>query len=367
MSLRSHAMIRPAVLIVASTLALALPSPAPAQPAGAQQLGEPGSAIVTVLSTPSNVTLTLEGPTEVVGHTPMDLPSSVLGRFSVVGTGPRIARTQGILFFPPTGEPPYLLSERPGMSPGLLVRSLNYPGLPNITAKRAMRGIPLALAATGGIVVSTAAHLRYRNRLDEPGTFAGIEAREERHARNAWAMYAGATWALSAVDYWIRPRFDVQEATPTRLSLVVPTVTRPAVLWRAIVVPGAGQDFANHRVRGALWLAGVLASGAGYTFAEGTVQQTKSDLARNAVLADSAGPTEQLLLEQQREVLVNDLKSNEDIRQGFLFATLGIYAASLIDALVLSIGPPALETPPRVSATFPIRPDGAGFAVTFRY
>ena len=350
---------------LAAVSLMSWPGRASAQPMGAAPTPDTAPPILTVLSTPSNVTLEIEGPTEVFGHTPMDLPNSAVGRFSFIGTGPRIARTQGVFYLPPPGVPPYALSEPPGMSPGLLIRSLNYPGVPNITAKRGLRGVPLLLGATGGVVAGTAAHFRYRNRLDETGKLAGIRARQERRARNAWGIYAGATYAMSAVDYWIRPRFDVQEATPTRLSLVVPRVTRTGAAWRSLVLPGAGQDFANHRVRGALWLAGVLATGAGYTYAHVTIEKTKADIAWNRVLADSAGPTDQLQYLREIEILTSDLESDRDIRRGFAAATVGIYVASVIDALVMSLGPPSAE--PRVSTSFPLRPDGPAVAVNIRY
>lgn len=367
--------------VIASLLAgcaLALPAALPPFPAPAlgQPLGEPpssappaaGPPILTVLSSPPNVSLSLTGSAQVFGRTPMDLPSSVVGRFSVLAEGGGVARTQGVFAFSPRGEAPYCLSEPAGMSTGLLIRSLNYPGIPAMTVRRPLRGFPMAIAETGGLFEALRAHLRYRDRLNEAGVVPGIRAREERRVRNAWLLYGGSVWGVSAVDYWIRPRFTVQEATPSRLSLIVPTLGREEVVVRSLIIPGAGQEFANHGARGALWLAGLLAAGAGYTAAEAAVQHKRGDLAVNQALADSAGPTEQLQYARQSEILQNDIKSAQDARRGFGYGALALYVANIVDAMVLSIGPPPAKTPPRVSAAFPrVGKDGAGIAVTFRY
>lgn len=338
-----------------------------AQPLGEAPPATAGPPILTVLSNPSNVTLSLTGPTEVYGRTPMDLPSSVVGRFSVTAQGGGVAKTQGVFSFSPRGQAPFCLSEPPGMSVGLLIRSLNYPGIPAMTVKRTLRGLPLALAETGALVQATRAHLDYRDRLDEPGAFSGLRAREERRVRNAWLAYGAGVWAVSAIDYWIRPRFAVQEATPTRLSLVIPTLDRQEVVVRSLIIPGAGQEFSNHGARGALWLTGVLAAGAGFTAAHAHLQHKRADLEFNQLLADSSGPGDQLEYLRRVAILRNDIRSAEDLRRGFGYAVLAIHAANIIDAMVLSIGPPEPATEPRVSATFPITPTYAGFALTYRY
>lgn len=349
---------------IAALTAFVATAPAAAQ-MGDQPPAEQRAPILTVLSSPSNVSLSITGPAEVYGRTPMDLPGSVVGRFSVLAEGNGVARTQGVFTFSPRGIAPYSLSEPPGMSAGLLVRSLNYPGVPDMTAKRALRGAPMFLGATAALGLATRAHLLYRDRLDEPGALAGLRAREERRVRNAWLFYGASVWGISAVDYWIRPRFSVQEATPTRLSLSIPTVSRQEVVVRSLIIPGAGQEFSNHSSRGALWLAAVLGAGAGYTAAEAVLDHKKADLAYNQALADSSGPTDQLQYLRQIEIIRSDIQSAHDVRRGFGLAALGLYAANLLDALVLTVSPPA--APAKLSAAFPIGPNGPGFAVTFRY
>ena len=367
-----------ASLLAGCAIALAAAVPSFPGSALAQPLGEPptppstpsaetGPPILTVLTSPPNVSLSLHGPAEVYGRTPMDLPSSVVGRFSVLAEGGGVARTQGVFAFSPRGDAPYCLSEPPGMSAGLLIRSLNYPGVPALTVRRGTRGFPMMIAETGGLIEALRAQLKYRDYLNDPGLVPGIRARHERRIRNTWLLYSGSVWGVSAIDYWIRPRFTVQEATPSRLSLVVPTLSRQEVVVRSVIIPGAGQEFANHASRGSLWLAGLLAAGAGYAASEWVVEHKRADLEVNAALIDSAGPTERLTLIQRGEVLQNDVKSAQDVRRGFGYGALAIYVANVVDALVLSIGPPPAKTPPRVSAVPLFDKAGAGLAITYRY
>jgi hypothetical protein len=296
----------------------------------------------------------------------MDLPSSVVGRFSMVTQGGGVAHTQGVFEFGARGEAPVMSSEGAGISPALILRSLNFPGIPDMTAKRHVRGLSMALAEVGALSMATRAHLRYRDRLDEPGAVAGLRAAEEHRNRNAWLAYGGAVWAMSAVDYWMLPRFTVTGATPTRLSLGVPTLGRTKVVLRSFLVPGAGQEFSNHGGRGALWMAGVLATGAGYTAAAVAVQRKQADLAVNRLLlAGATDPNDQLRYARQVDLLRQDVRSAQDIRRGFGYGALVIYAANVLDALTLSLGPPASGTAPRVSATF--GPFGPQVSLRFRY
>ena len=323
------------------------------------QLPDPaaGPPALTVLTRPPGVSLSIQGPTEVYGLTPMDLPSSVVGRFSFLAQGTGVARTYGAFDFGTRGEAPYPLSERSGMSASLFIRSLNYPGIPNMSTKRSLRGLPMLFAETGALTMATIAQVRYRDRLEEAGVIPGLKAREQRHVRNAWLIYGGSVWAVSAVDYWLRPRFTVHEATATRLSLGVPTLRRESVVLRSLLIPGAGQEFANHRTRGAFWVTAVLAAGAGYTVAETVVQRRHTQLA--VLLTDPApDPIEVVRLE-------NDVRSAEDVRRGFAYGALVIYVANLVDAVILDLGPPASTAPARFSVG--MSPVGPRVGVSVRY
>jgi len=323
---------------------------------------------LTALTQPSSTWLRFSGPSRIQGPSPLELPSSFQGRFSLTVDGSSVARSQGVFSVPPRGAPARLLSEPRGMSAGLIVRSLSYPGLPNITAKRYLRGGVLALAATGGLGMSGFKHFEYRDRQDEFGAFAADRALDERKARNSWAKYAGATWAISAVDYAIRPRLAIEESTPSRFTLSVPTITRGGVLWRSVLVPGAGQDFANQRVRGTLWLGAALAAGAGLVVADGMVERDQTDADWAEAFLDSAGPSELPARLRDVEVKRNDLQSSEDLRRGFRYAIVGVYLASLIDALLLPIHEAGVTRDGRVSATFaPLTPQGPSAQVTLRF
>jgi len=351
------------LLIVASLLA---PRVGSSQTASTSPpVGTPTT--LTALTQPTSTWLRFDGPSRIQGAAPLELPPTFQGRFSLVVEGATVARTQGVLYVPPRGLAARLLSEPRGFSGGLVVRSLSYPGLPNITAKRPVRGLVLAGAATGGLVAAGFAHFEYRERLDEFGGNSGDRALDKRTARNSWVKYAGATWAVSAVDYWIRPRLALEESTPSRLTLSVPTVSRSAILWRSALVPGAGQDYANHPGRGALWLGATLAAAAGFVVADGMVEEDQTDVDWAETLVDSAGPSELLPRLRDLEVKRNDLQSSEDLRRGFRYATIGVYLAGLIDAfLVPTQGPATKES--RVSASVaPLTPNGPTVQVNLRF
>ncbi len=352
-----------ALIPVVSLLLLAL-SAGPA----ASQLGDqaPAPPILTLLSSPPGASISIKGPTEVYGHTPMDLPSSVVGRFSMLAQGGGVARTQGEFEFGSLGERPVMVSEGPGMGPTLFLRSLNFPGFPDISAKRTFRGITLTLAEVGALGMAAGAHVRYRNHLNEAGAEEGIFAREQRRIRNSWLAYGGGIWAMSAIDYWMLPRFTVYEATPTRLSLGIPTLGRAKVVVRSLIVPGAGQEFSNHGGRGALWMAGVLAAGAGYTAAHQALVHKRALLELNDLrLAGATDPNDQIRFQREIGILHQDIRTAEDVRRGFGYATLVIHAANVIDAMMLPLGPPAVRTSRRVSAV--VTPSGPQVAIHLTY
>jgi len=337
----------------------------------------PEPTTLTVLTQPAAAWLRFDGPSRVQGPAPLELPPSLQGRFSLVVEG-NVARTQGVLYIPPRGAPAKLLSEPRALSGGLIIRSLSYPGIPDITAKRPLRGLVLATAATGGLVASGFAHFRYRDRLDEFGAEAGDRAQDQRKSRNSWAKFAGATYGLSILDYWIRPRLAIEESTPSRITLSVPTLSRTGVLWRSVLVPGAGQDYANQRVRGALWLGAALSAAAGFVVADGIVERDQTDVDWAQAAIDSAGsgpfgPTEQLAhLERLHnlEVKRNDLQSSEDLRRGFRYAMIGVYLANILDAFLVPTHGPAGSAvqQPRVSTSVvPLAPSGPTVQVTYRF
>ena len=322
---------------------------------------------LTALTQPIPTWLRFSGPSRIQGASPLELPPTFQGRFSLVVEGPTVARTQGVLYVPPRGQAARLMSEPRGFSGGLLVRSLSYPGLPNITAKRPLRGLILAGAATGGLAMGALAHLEYQDRLDEFGGNSADRALDKRIARNSWAKYVGATWALSAVDYWIRPRFALEESTPSRITISVPTVSRSSILWRSALVPGAGQDYANQRSRGAVWLGATLAAAAGFVVADGMVEEDQTEVDWAETLVDSAGPSELLPRLQDLEVRRNDLQSSKDLRRGLRYATIGIYLANLVDAIIVPTRGPATKES-RVSASFaPLTQSGPTAQVNLRF
>ena len=322
---------------------------------------------VTILAEPFGVGLVYSGALSMHGRSPLELPLAAIGRFSLRAEGDGVARTQGVFRIAGPGNRAEILSEPPGMSAGLLVRSLSFPGFPAITANRAPRGVLLTMAGSGAIFGAVHSHLRYRDRLDEFGAYASDRTIDDRRARDSWLKYGAAVWGVSAIDYMIRPRFEVRESSPSRLALIVPSTTRGASLWRSVVIPGAGQEFAGHRFRGSVWLGAALAAGAGLIVANVAVDQnqTKADWA--AALVDSAGPTERVVRQRELEVLRNHLQEARDARRGAGIALLGIWAANIIDAAVMTVMSAPGSQPARLHASFPISPAGPAVAVRYNF
>ena len=189
------------------------------------------------------------------------------------------------------------------------------------------------------------AQIFYRERLDEVGDFAADRAQDERYARNAWLTYGAAVWGLSALDYWIRPRLSLVETTSSRLTLGVPKVNRGGAVWRSILVPGAGQEFGNHRTRSIVWLSAVLVSGAGYVVADYKVRRDDTDLTWAQTNVDSAGPS--TIVQRQRELdqAERSLDASKDIRTAFLIGIAGFHALNIVDAMIMYLSLPRRTSP----------------------
>ncbi|MGH7681120.1 MAG: DUF5683 domain-containing protein [Candidatus Eiseniibacteriota bacterium] len=325
------------------------------------------TTILTVFTNPSNADVSIKGPSDLIGRTPIDVPPLMTGIHSITVSGSGLSRTQGVIYLPPAGGLPFVVSEPPGVTPALLLRGLNFPGITQFMGSRAGRGYPFATAAVGAATMAIRGHVMYRDRLDEVGDFAADRARDERYGRNSWLIYSGVVWGLSAMDYWIRPRLSQAETTPARLTLGVPETTRFGALWRSILVPGAGQEYANHRTRSIVWLATVLGSGAAYVVTDYRVRRDETDQFWAQVNADSAGPSTQAQRNQELDQANRSLQASKDIRSGTAITTAVFYGLNLFDALVMYLN---LEAPDKtkVSSISPIlTPDGPGLAVQVRF
>jgi hypothetical protein len=172
---------------------------------------------------------------------------------------------------------------------------------------------------------------------------------------------------MGALDYWTRPRFDLAETTPSRLTLDVPTITRLGAVWRSLLVPGGGQDYSNHRSRGTVWLATMVVAGAGFVVTDYRVNRDETDVKWARIAVDEAGPgtidQKELELEQQRR----DLAASEDARRGFVIAAASLYSLNLLDSFIMPLG----YNPPKrakVASIEPIvDPRFAGMSVNIRF
>ena len=336
-------------------------------PTDPNALKPPPPPVLTLFTVPRDADVVLKGRTDLAGRTPLDFPVTVEGKYSVKIRGTGYPPVNGVIYVPPRGQLAFVLSEPREGSLGLFMRGLNYPGVPQIVTGRTSRGATLAFAGSAGIFMAAKAHSDYRERLDEVGAFPEDRARDERRYRNGWLIFTGATWAFSALDYWTRPRFDLAETTPSRLTLDVPTITRVGAVWRSIIVPGGGQDYSNHRVRGTVWLATVVLAGAGYVITDYRVNRDETDVKWAQIAVDEAGPgsiDEKLLeLEQQKR----DLAASEDARRGFAIAGIGLYGLNLLDSMIMPLG----YNPPKRAKVASIEPiidtRMAGMSVNVRF
>jgi len=342
-------------------------APATPVPTDPNAVKPPPPPILTLFTVPRDADVVMKGRTDLAGRTPLDFPVTVEGKYSVKLRGAGYPPVHGVIYVPPRGQLAFVLSEPREGSLTLFMRGLNYPGVPALTSGRTSRGVTLALAASGGIFMAAKAHSDYRERLDEVGEFPEDRAREERSYRNGWLIFTGGTWALSALDYWTRPRFDLAETTPSRLTLDVPTITRVGAVWRSLLIPGAGQDFSNHRTRGTIWLASVIAAGAGYVVTDYRVNRDETDVKWAKIAVDEAGPgtiDEKLLELEQQE---RDLSASQDARRGFAIAGITLYSLNLLDSMIMPLG----YNPPKrakVASIEPIvDPRMAGMSVNVRF
>lgn len=352
------------LICIVAALCLA-PTPAKAQSSagGAAPRIAPGAkaGVLTIFTAPGNADVALRGPMDLAGRTPIDVPPLMTGAYSVVAQGPGLSRTHGVIFLPPPGGLPFIVSEPLG------VRGLNFPGVPDMMSGRGNRGFTLATSAVGAGFMAVRAHIFYRRRLDEVGNFAADRAQNEKDYRNAWMIYGLSVWGASAVDYWIRPRISLTETTPTRLTLGVPVASRGGAVWRSLLIPGAGQEFGNHRTRSVVWLTATLFSGAGYVVSDYRTRRDETDLKWAKIRADNATPSELVQRKLEFDQARRSRDESKDIRRGFVVGTLSLHALNILDATMMRLNLQAPEKP-KISSIAPIMlPDGPGVGIALSF
>jgi hypothetical protein len=321
---------------------------------------------MTVLTSPVDALVTLTGESELRATSPIELEPLWTGRYRVTIEAPGHATVRGALLFPEDGSRPTARSEPPGVTPGILLRSLNVPGFPHLLSRRAGRGAALLVAGAGGLGAIVLNQAEYRDRLDRPDLESQDRAGDFRHARRSWTIYTGTVWGLSALDYIVRARMDLLESTPTRVTVGAPRLRRAGVMWRSILIPGAGQDYANRKFRGLVWLGATLASGAAYFVAVESRHQILTKLTRAEALLATASPAE--FADRQADVdhFVSREESSRQLVNGFALGTAGIYVANILDAGIVPLGGASSGTE-KVSLVVPVHPRRAEIALTYRF
>ncbi len=322
---------------------------------------------LTLLSSPPEARITLVGESRLMGPAPIEVPPAWKGRFKIRVEAEGCARSDGALLIPEGGGAPRQISDPPGWSPGLMIRSLNFPGIPDLSSDHRLRGTLLFAAATGAGAAALRAHRFYRRDIGRDDVHAGDRAEDYRIQRNRWTAYGAGVWALSAVDYWMRPRVQVLRTTPDQVTLGTPAVTRGGVVIRSLLVPGAGQEFANQRFRGAFWLTATMAAGAGFVLAENAVDRHQSRARWARALVDSAGPSEFPARLRSYEHELTSLESARDYQRGFRIAAVTMAAANFVDALFLPLSALGSPSAPRVSLAMPVSPDAVTLRIDYSF
>jgi hypothetical protein len=308
----------------------------------------------------------VKGSTELIGTAPLDLGPQWSGRYSIVVSAPGHAAAGGVLFFPERGAPPYAVSEPRRFTGKLLLHSLYPPGVPALLSHRSARGWAFVAAGAGGLGAVIRDQLEYSDKRDKPDVDVRAKAGDFRYARGRWVIYTGAVWALSAIDNLARARLDVLESTPTRVTIGTPKISRPGLVVRSILVPGAGQDYAGRSMRGALWLGGTFLAGAAYLTADESHHRIQTKLARAEALLLTATSTEAADRQADVDHFTDLEKRSHRLVRRFALTTLAIYAANVIDAGLTPVGP-APGAPKKVSLVAPVGPETASLALTYRF
>jgi hypothetical protein len=339
---------------------------AAAGPASAQGEAGQGTA-VTLLTAPPEARVSLHGTSHLVGPSPVELPAGWSGRYTIQIGAPGYATGKIALAFPSTGQAPYSLSEAPGLSAGLLFRSLNFPGAPDYLGGHEERGLILAAAAVGGGIGAARAEQMHSRDSKRSDLASQDQAEDDRNYRNHWLGYVGAVWALSALDYIERGRVQVLETTPTRVTLGIPWVTRGGALWRSMLVPGAGQEYAGERSRGLAWLSATLACGAAFVIADFEHERDLSRLYRGEEAYAALDSTLKPLYRPALVELEKKADTSRKWRKGFAVAAAGVYALNLLDALAMPIRRDDGTGEPRFSLDAPVTPERAALRLSYRF
>lgn len=321
---------------------------------------------MTVLTSPADAQIDMRGPSELIGASPLDLGPQWSGRYTVIVSAPGHAAAQGVLFFPERGLRPYAVSEPRRLTGKLLLHSLYPPGAAALMAHRSPRGWAFVAAGIGGLGAVVRDQVEYGDKKDKPDVELQDRAGDFRYARDRWAIYTGAVWVLSAIDNIARPRIDVLESTPNRVTVETPRAGRTGVVVRSILVPGAGQDYVGRSMRGALWLGGTFLSGAAYVTASESLHRIQTKRARADALLLTATSSE--AAERQAEVdHFTDLeKRSHKLVDRLALTTLAVYVANVIDAGVTPVGSTSGHAS-KLSLVAPVGVQAASLALTYRF
>lgn len=184
-----------------------------------------------------------------------------------------------------------------------------------------------------------------RIRSEPSGALVTLEGEHVWKGSTPWELSRGlrgdyeVTADLAGYERW-RRRIHLIEGETRDLDIRLSRKTAIKGALRSAIVPGWGQFYAGRSAKGTVFLAGTAAAAGGLLWTHEIYQDDLDELRDLRQEYQNARTVEEIerlrpLVEAKR----HDADRSFDRRQLMLFITGGIYAASLLDALLLFPGP----------------------------
>ncbi|MDM7914645.1 MAG: DUF5683 domain-containing protein [Candidatus Eisenbacteria bacterium] len=178
-----------------------------------------------------------------------------------------------------------------------------------------------------------------RIRSEPPGALVVLEGEHEWRGVTPWDLQRGlqgryaVTASLDGYERWQRT-IDLEPGAARNLDIRLSRKQAWKAGLRSLFIPGWGQFYAGRPAKGTAFLVGTALAAGGLLWTEIEYQDRVDDFesARNAYLHE--GRLDQFDERRAAAERAQDRADRAyDWRQGFLYATGGVWALSLIDAL----------------------------------
>lgn len=150
-----------------------------------------------------------------------------------------------------------------------------------------------------------------------------------------------------------RKSISLDPTQPTEISASLSRKTRLKAAMRSAVIPGWGTIYSEHKTRGWLYFSSAAASGLTFLVLDNRYYSKRDDF--HAIQDRYAASPDSIrqILRPELESTLKDVHDYEDAREVMMMVTGGIWALSLLDAMIF----PARAEPPLESKSIAIRPE----------